>query len=304
MSEKPNMMTKGKDQPTEVVQAGYTTNQGFELVQRIAGMFSQSTLVPEEYRGNKANCIIALEMAQRIGSSPLMTMQNMYIVHGRPAWSSQFLISCLNASKRFSPLRYKETGEKGTDSFGIIAWAKDLADGEVLEGPEVTITMAKAEGWFQKKGSKWQTMPALMCRYRAATFFARLYAPELTMGIRTTEEAADVALEGATVGPAPYASGPCYSEPDIPESEEPAIPEDDEAKEEQKQEEATQELTPVENMDKHGLKALIKTHEKEAYFDHVMKSNMLGDDPSWEKYPVGSLRDIANDLRSAAENQA
>ena len=53
------------------------------------------------------------------------------------------------------------------------------ADGEVIEGAEVTIGMAKAEGWYSKKDkygketSKWQTMPELMLAYRAAAFFAR-----------------------------------------------------------------------------------------------------------------------------------
>ena len=135
--------------------------------------------------------MIALEMAQRIGASPLMVMQNLYIVHGKPAWSSQFLVACVNASKKFSPLRYKMTGKKGDDSYGCIAWAKD-ASGETLESPEITIGMAKKEGWFSKNGSKWQTMPELMLRYRCATLFARLYAPELTMGIHTEDEVIDV----------------------------------------------------------------------------------------------------------------
>lgn len=216
MSNEKNMMKKATASTDVVVEAGYKTNAGFDLVQRVAQMFAQSSLVPDTYQGNLPNCVIALEMAQRIGASPLMTMQNMYIVHGRPAWSSQFLISCLNASGRFSPLRYRETGKRGTDSYGIVAWAKDLADGEVLEGPEVTLTMAKAEGWYQKKGSKWQTMPELMARYRAATFFARLYAPELTMGIRTTEEAVDIPTTDVEVGGAPYV------EVEVPEKKEPA----------------------------------------------------------------------------------
>ena len=35
-------------------------------------------------------------------------------------------------------------------------------------------------------------MPDLMLRYRAATFFSRLYCPELTMGMRTTDELEDM----------------------------------------------------------------------------------------------------------------
>lgn len=157
----------------------------------MAKLLTSSSIVPQTYRDNLADSVIALEIANRIGANPLAVMQNLYIVHGRPAWSSQFLISCINASGKFSPLRYKIDGAKGTDAWGCVAWAVDKS-GERLEGPEVTIGTAKAEGWFQKNGSKWKTMPELMLRYRAATLFARLYAPELTMGLHCDDEIIDV----------------------------------------------------------------------------------------------------------------
>ena len=175
-------------QPGEI----FMNIKAFEAAQRMVKPLADSDLVPMTFQRKIGNCLIALETAQRIGASPLMVMQNLYIVHGKPAWSSQFLIACINASGKFSPLRYRMVGEKGTDSFGCIAWAKDKKDGEVLEAPEVTIGMAKREGWFTKNGSKWQTMPELMLRYRSATLFARTYAPELTMGIQTEEEVIDV----------------------------------------------------------------------------------------------------------------
>jgi hypothetical protein len=62
----------------------------------------------------------------------------------------------------------------------------------VFDGPPVSIAMAKAEGWYGKNGSKWQTIPDLMLRYRAAAFFSSLYAPELKMGMKTYEEVIDV----------------------------------------------------------------------------------------------------------------
>ena len=165
--------------------------QAFEAAQLMIRPLSESDLVPATFQKRPANCLIALETAQRIGASPMMVMQNLYIVHGKPAWSSTFLIACINASRKFTPLRYRMTGEKGTDSYGCIAWAIDR-DGEKLESPEVTIGMAKAEGWYGKTGSKWKTMPELMLRYRAATFFARTYVPELTMGIQTQDEIIDI----------------------------------------------------------------------------------------------------------------
>lgn len=166
---------------------------GFDHAQRVAKMLSSSNLIPEQYRGNVQNTMIALEMANRIGASPLMVMQNLYIVQGKPSWSSSFIIASLNACKRFSPIRFEMSGEG--DEYGSTAWAYDLATKERLEGPKVTMAMAKAEGWTTKTGSKWKTMPELMFRYRAAAFFGRLYAPDILMGMQTVEEVQDVVAQ-------------------------------------------------------------------------------------------------------------
>lgn len=174
------------------VQAGFGNLASFELAQRAAKLLASSQLVPEQYQGNLANCVVALEMAQRIGASALMVMQNLYIVHGRPAWSAQFVIACVNQCGRFSALRYEWQGTEGKDDWGCRAWAAEKDTGEKLYGPRVTIALARAEGWFDKKGSKWKTIPQLMLMYRAGAWFGRTYAPELTMGLQTAEEARDV----------------------------------------------------------------------------------------------------------------
>ena len=154
-------------------------------------LLSQSTVIPQSYQNNKGNCGIALELAQRIGVSPLMVMQNLYIIHGKPSWSSTFIIAVLNSCGRFSPLRFeKEDGEY------CRAVATDLATGELLEGPKITKHMVKEEKWAEKTGSKWKTMPELMMRYRAAAFFGRLYAPEIMMGMHTEFENQDIQPEG------------------------------------------------------------------------------------------------------------
>jgi hypothetical protein len=168
----------------------YADKVAFEHSQRVAKMLTMSSLVPKEYQNNIPNIMIALEMANRIGASPLMVMQNLNIIQGRPSWSSQFIISALNSCKRFSPLRFKMDGEG--DEYGCTAWAKDHT-GEILEGPKVTWKMANAEGWATKGGSKWKTMPELMFRYRAAAFFGRLYAPDVLMGMGDVGEAEDIA---------------------------------------------------------------------------------------------------------------
>lgn len=177
---------------TQAIVPGFSSLQGFELAQRAARLLAQSSLVPKEYQNNLPNCVIALNMAARMNSDPLMVMQNLYIVHGRPSWSSQFLISTFNTSGRFSALRYEWVGEPYTDDWGCRAWAIEKATGEKLVGATVTIGIAKREGWYNRNGSKWQTMPQQMLMYRAAAWFIRAYAPEIAMGMQTAEELHDI----------------------------------------------------------------------------------------------------------------
>lgn len=167
----------------------------FEVQQRMAQMYATSTIVPQMYQKNIGNCVIALDMATRMQANPIMVMQNLYIVHGMPGWSSKFLIATINNCGRFSPLRYEFKGTEGKDDWGCRCYAYEVKDTEhkdPLYGDWVTIKMAKAEGWSTKPGSKWLTMPGQMLRYRAAAFWQRIYAPEISMGFSSTEEVEEI----------------------------------------------------------------------------------------------------------------
>lgn len=217
------------------VTPGFGSLQSFELAVRQAKLLSSSTLVPAQYRaviekkkGQNVsyeendnaipNCVIAMNMASRMGADPLMVMQNLYIVEGRPSWSSQWIIAAINGCGRFSPLRFelKDLGDKEVEytvtewesgqrqnrkvkttiqNMQCIAWAVEKETGERITSPVVSIEMAVKEGWYQKNGSKWQTMPEVMLRYRTASFFGKLYAPELLMGLQTVEEMQDVVID-------------------------------------------------------------------------------------------------------------
>lgn len=207
----------------------------FETMQRVCKLFSSSELVPDMYKTdltpnkdgkptnpeNKAmaNCMIAIEMAQRIGASPLMIMQNMVIIYGRPSWSSKFLVATVNTCGRFEPLKYRFTslgmcgkvpyteyvwdGKKkapvtkefdGTkiENLQCIAYTTARSSDEVLESAPIDIRLAIQEGWYTKSGSKWQTMTRQMLMYRAASFWTNAYAPELSMGMKTEDEIRDI----------------------------------------------------------------------------------------------------------------
>lgn len=166
----------------------------FEINQRMGKMYAESTLVPKAYVGNISNCAIAIDMAMRMGANVLMVMQNLYLVNGNPAWSSKFLISTINTCGRFRPLSYECNNLTG-DEYGWRAVTYAADDKEYkrpLEGTWITWRMVKAEGWDKKPGSKWTSMPEQMFKYRAAAFWQRQYAPEISMGFMTAEEANDI----------------------------------------------------------------------------------------------------------------
>jgi hypothetical protein len=198
------MQTEPQQQSVALAQApalppNDPARSSFELAQRRATVLSRSSLVPQEYQGDRGmpNCMIALNLADRIGADPFAVIQNLDIIHGKPGLRSTFLIATVNACNRFTPLRPRMEGKPGTDSWGCRAVAKDRETGEECAGPLITIGIAKNEGWYQRKGSKWQTMPELMLTYRAAAFWTRIYAPELSLGIRTADELGDVYGHGA-----------------------------------------------------------------------------------------------------------
>lgn len=209
----------------------------FDTMQRVCSLFANSELVPDMYKISDnnpkekaiANCMIAIEMAQRIGASPLMIMQNMVIIYQRPSWSSKFLVATVNTCGRFNPLQYRFT-EKGM--LGKVdyteyerTWDKTLYGGKggyknaaktvtfdgtkvmdiecvafttakgsdkVLESSPISLRLAIQEGWYTKNGSKWRTMPKQMLMYRAASFWTNAYAPELSMGMKTEDEIRDI----------------------------------------------------------------------------------------------------------------
>lgn len=235
----------------------------FAETMQAAQILSNSSLVPKDYRcfiptkeygklqydnqGNvigennpnaTANCLIALNMANRMGYDPLMIMQNLYIIEGRPAWSSQFIIAAINACGKFSPLRFEivkhgmtdveytvtqgygknktsENVKTQVENVSCVAWAIEKATGERIESAKIDMVMAIKEGWYQKNGSKWQTMPDQMLRYRAAAFFGRIYAPEILMGIYSADEVRDFVDVTPERAPQPAAHPkqqqiPCY----------------------------------------------------------------------------------------------
>ena len=168
----------------------FGTSDNFMMATQMAKALASSTVVPKEYQGNFSNGLVAIEIAQRLRTSPLMVMQNLNVIQGRPSWSAQFLIAMVNGSGKYDmELQFDEKTDKDGKPFSCQCWTE--RKGRKVTGIVVDMEMAKAEGWVGKNGSKWKTMPQVMLRYRAASFFARMNCPELTLGYYSQDEIID-----------------------------------------------------------------------------------------------------------------
>lgn len=186
-----------KDTGLTIVEEGNTLDiprqiLGLDKLMDMASMLAKSTIVPVTYQNRPENCFIALDMASRMGVSPLVIMQNLYVIQGKPSFSGQAIASMVRSNQQFRNVELHYIGEENKDTWGAYVTAESIASGKVLKGGTVTISTAKKEGWYQKTGSKWQTMPEMMLAYRAYAWFGRVYCPELLMGLQTTEEVYDV----------------------------------------------------------------------------------------------------------------
>ena len=167
----------------------WENKDAFNQILRAADMLSKTSIIPQSYQGKPQDCFVAIEMANRMGVSPMVVMQNMYVVKGKPSWAGQACTMLINSCGKFKDVKHIYTGEKGKPNRGCYVTATRISDGSQVDGVEVTMQMAQAEGWTSN--SKWRNMPELMLAYRASAFFARVYCPEAMMGVQTAEEVYD-----------------------------------------------------------------------------------------------------------------
>lgn len=183
--------------PQENLQLAAATNllQNSKLlnqISKLANIYASSSMVPDTYKGKPDNCFVALELASRMDVSPVLVMQNLYIVQGKPSWAGQACKALIDGSGKFRDSEYVMTGSIEDGTRGCYLQATNVRTGKLVKGTEITLKMAQSEGWMSKNGSKWKTMPEQMLKYRAAAFFARTECPEALMGFQTADEIQDV----------------------------------------------------------------------------------------------------------------
>lgn len=130
-----NALVKTEQQSLQTISSDQAVNmfteRGFALANRLAKAYSSSDAVPAQFRavnlkkgGNGqeqwvenpnaiGNCLIAIEVAQAVGMSITAVMQNADMIEGKLRWSGKFVIAAINASGRFTPLRFQMINKGG-----------------------------------------------------------------------------------------------------------------------------------------------------------------------------------------------
>lgn len=162
----------------------------YRQLYKVGAAWSKAGNIPDIYKNKPYDCMVAVEMAVRMGVSPLMVMQSMYVVKGKPSWSGQACFSFIDASPKFKNAHHVYVGTPGELNYGCYVSAIRVYDETEVNGVCVTLGMARAEGWT--KNSKWVNMPNLMLAYRASAFFARVHCPSVLMGISVEGEIEDI----------------------------------------------------------------------------------------------------------------
>lgn len=170
-----------------------TDTSAFEHGWRVAQLFASSQLIPAHLRGKPADCFIALHMARELGENPVVVMQNIYMVSGKAGWLATYMIARANRSGVFKG-RITWKSEGAGDALAVTARATLDDTGELVDAT-ASMAMAKAEKWTAN--AKYTSMPEHMLRWRSATMLIRLYAPEVMLGLPTSDELEDVAAAHA-----------------------------------------------------------------------------------------------------------
>ena len=185
------MSKKTKKHNTDLVPTGRAADiaaqtASMTLADKIeyAKLLADSGMIPEAYRKQPANVLVAIEHGQALGLAPIVAVQQIVVVKGRATMEAKLMITL--ARKAGHIVRLEGDGEHATCTL-------ILAD-DPGHPRKVTWTRATAEAHGLWGQGHWAKDPALMLQYRAASQAIRLHAPEVLSGVdHTPEEAAEIA---------------------------------------------------------------------------------------------------------------
>lgn len=163
-------------------------DQGTDMIARTAGSLGQAyqiadalcstTFAPSHFRGKPQEGAAAILYGSQIGLDPLASMQNIYVIGGKPALYARTMSAVVQAAG------HAIWTEESTDDSVTVAGQR--RGSEAIE--RITWTMERAQTAGYTSNSNYKKDPQAMLYARAVGDVARRIAPDALLGLTYTVE--------------------------------------------------------------------------------------------------------------------
>jgi hypothetical protein len=141
-------------------------------------LLAASTLLPDAYRNQPANVLVAIEYGKALGLAPMAAIQGINVIKGKPTASASLIGSLV----RMAGHRLRVTADSTKAVCQIVR----------SDDPDFTFTttwtMERAASAGLTNNPSWQKFPDAMLKARAITECARDACPEVLAGVQYTAE--------------------------------------------------------------------------------------------------------------------
>lgn len=154
--------------------------QTLDEAMRYSEAIAQAGIVPDSFKRQPANILVAQEISKALGESVWVTMSEMSIISGRPSFSAKFMRSRVRQAGH----RLRETFDKDTGvARAVIIRSDDQEFEHVAEWDE-----AKAKKHDLWGKGHWRKNPELMLKNRALSEVVREACYEVMGGVAYTPD--------------------------------------------------------------------------------------------------------------------
>lgn len=163
----------------------------------LAKLMANGNFVPAHLRNKPGDCLAVIMQSARWGMDPFAVANKTYFVNDRMAYEAQLVNAVLNSSGALAGrLDYEWSGQGDNLMCRVKGRLKADPRDKYLDQELKTITVRNSPLWKQS--------PKTQLGYYTARAWARLYAPEVLLGVYTPDELENIGPDNARpVGPTP-----------------------------------------------------------------------------------------------------
>ena len=171
-----------------VLQTSENLEAEFNRTWRMAEIMSNGVAtMPKHLQGNQSDCFAIAEQAAAWGMRPFAVAQKTFLINGSLSYEAQLVNAVIGSSNAITGrFKYEYEGEWKSDSDPTAC----IRCGAVIQG-ETEITWGEwlfTSRVLTKNSPLWKSAPKQQASYLAVKYWARMYTPDVILGVYTPEE--------------------------------------------------------------------------------------------------------------------